>query len=433
MDKFKPRYGRIIFLASCIIFLAFAVHFVWARPDAYANFKTVSTENKLAGEKQELIQEDDEETLKFIHYPTFTQAPINQVITKYLDNLPKEAGITFVDYESQEVLDDYISLIFHYQQLDQEKNVKQSKDQYFTFHKNSGEIVGLNQILRRDYLDMVRSSFKKQANVDIKSIDSVSFSLESDAIHLYAAQKEVTLYYKDIKKYIRLRGKGIVEQPIRYRRIFKNSVIYDSTLIDKDTKTLSIDPNKPMIAMTFDDGPSNRTEEVMNLFIQHQANASFFMLGQNVEQHPEIVKAMAEQGFELCNHSWDHQSIDTDDKQLIAHEVFDTQDAIYRFTGIEPTKVRPPYGAFNNKQTKEVVENNGLGITLWNVDTLDWKSRDSGSIQSIVRQHTFDGAIILFHDLYPSTVDAIKILIPELQKQGYQLVSVSDLIKYKGH
>ncbi len=429
----KPRYGRIVFVAACIVFLAVAIHFVWARPDdAYTSFKTVSSEHKTVGEKQELFQEENEEKLRFLHYPAFSQEQMDKVVKNYIDTLPDELGITFVDYECEEVFDQYISLIFHYQLFDQQQNVKQVNHQYFTFQKESGNIVGLPDILRRDYINMIKTAFKKQANVDVKSIDGISFSIDENVIHLYASQKEVALPFNDIKKYIKLKGKGIASEPIRYQRIFKNSTIYDEKLIDKDTETLSIDPDKPMIAMTFDDGPSNLTEEVMKIFIDHKATASFFMLGQNVENYPNIVKYMAEQGFEMCNHSWDHQSIDTNDKDLITHEVFDTQDAIYGLTGIEPTRMRPPYGAFNNFETKEIVEGNGLGITLWNVDTLDWKSRNSESVKSAVRQHTFDGAIILFHDLYPSTVDAVKELVPELQSQGYQLVSVSDLIKYKG-
>lgn len=429
----KPRYGRIIFVTSCIIFLAAAFHFVWARPDTYASFKTVNNEHKTVGEQSELFQEENEEKLRFLHYPTFTQEHMDQVIKNYIDTLPDESGITFVDYDCEEILDEYISLTFHYQLLDQEQNVKQSHHQYFTFQKESGEIIELHDVLRRDYIDMITTAFKKQAKVDIPSIDNVSFYLSEDALHLYASEKEIVLPYSDIKKYIKLKGKGLAKQPIRYQRIFKNSVIYDEALVDKNTEVLSIDPNKPMIALTFDDGPCDHTNEVMQILKEHQATASFFMLGQNVKKYPETVQTMASQGFELCNHSWDHQSIDTSDRSLIAHEVFDTQDAIYELTGVEPTKVRPPYGAFNNKETKDVVEKNGLGITLWNVDTLDWKSRNSEAIKSMVRQHTFDGAIILFHDLYPSTVDAIKDLVPELQKQGYQLVSVSDLIKYKGY
>ena len=168
----------------------------------------------------------------------------------------------------------------------------------------------------------------------------------------------------------------------------------------------------------------------MKVFEEHQANASFFMLGQNIQNYPDTVKHMVENGFEICNHSWDHKSIESDDRQHIRKEVFDTQDVLYELTGHEAVYVRPPYGAWNDT-TKQVLNQNGLQVALWNVDSEDWKNRDKQITLERAKAGEFDGAMILFHDLYPTTLEAVKELVPYLQSKGYQLVTVSELFKYK--
>ena len=192
-----------------------------------------------------------------------------------------------------------------------------------------------------------------------------------------------------------------------------------------------IDKDKPMVALTFDDGPSVYTDEVMKVFEAHNATASFFMLGQNIQYYPDTVKHMVENGFEICNHSWDHKSIASDDQKFIRKEVFDTQDALYKLTGYEASYVRPPYGAWN-ETTEQVLEQNGLHVALWNVDSEDWRNRDKQITLSRAKEGVFDGAIILFHDLYPTTLEAVKELVPYLQNKGYQLVTISELFQYKG-
>lgn len=409
----KVRYGRVVFLIACLIFVFIGLIRILAKPDPYQMYKEVSNESKLVGEATELFEEISEEKAKFFHYPKFENEAMNKKILAYINSLPDENGITFVDYESKEVLEQYTTVLFHYQLLDMEQKVQKEALTSYTFVNESGEIATLSDVLRRDYVDIVKEQFQKQANITLESLEEVELSIGENALDLIADNQRISLPYGDFKSYMKIPGKGISDVNLEKKR------------------TVEVDPNKPMIAITFDDGPTPFTDDFMNVFEQYNATASFFMLGKNIANYPDSVKHMYEYGFEMCNHSWDHQNISSDDTAFIKQEIFDTQDAIYQLTGHEPTRIRPPYGAYN-ATSAQIANDNGMAITLWNVDTEDWSNRDKAISLERAKAGAWDGAIILFHDLYPSSLDTIKELIPYLQEQGYQLVTVSDLFKYKG-
>jgi len=411
--KRNIRYGRLVFAVACLLFVGFGITRILARPDPYKGLKDVGNENKTAGTKEDIIEEISDEKMRFLHYPSFDQEQADQKIAEVIKSLPDKDGITFLDYESSDVLDQYWSVTLHYQLLDMEQNLQAENYQSFTFHKDSGEEVKLEDVLRRDYVDMVKEQFKKQANITLEDLNAVTFAIKENGLELTAQNGKVTLSYADFKPYIKIPGKGIAEVHLEIKR------------------NVEIDPNKPMVALTFDDGPSPYTDEVMSVFEKYHATASFFMLGQNIQSYPDTVKHMVEYGFEICNHSLDHQSIASDDKAFIANEIYDTQDILYKMTGHEPTRIRPPYGEYNDL-TYEVANGNGVHITLWNVDTEDWSNRDKNITLERAKAGAYDGAIILFHDLYPTSLEAVKELIPYLQAEGYQLVTVSDLFQYKG-
>lgn len=409
----KLRYGRLIFVIVSFILLGFGISKIIATPDPYRELKEVSDQSKKAGEINHQFDEENEEQIRILHYPQFEVKAMNTKINEYLKSLPKENGVTFLDYESDILKDRYISVIFHYQLMDTEKNVIKEAKQCISYDTEKQKAIQIQEVFRSDYYDMLMQQFKKQANIVPKSLNDVVIAPHEESVKLYYKNAAIQLKYSDYQKYIKLSDKGENKKPLTVKR------------------KLDIDPNKPMIALTFDDGPSIYTEEVMQVFEKHNANASFFMLGQNILNYPDTVKHMVENGFEICNHSWDHKSIASDNKKHIRQEVFDTQDALYKLTGYEASYVRPPYGAWN-ETTEQILKQNGLHVALWNVDSEDWKNRDKQITLDRAKAGMFDGAIILFHDLYPTTLEAIKELVPYLKSNGYQLVTISQLFQYKG-
>ena len=188
-----------------------------------------------------------------------------------------------------------------------------------------------------------------------------------------------------------------------------------------------IDPGKPMVALTCDDGPGPRTTEILDQLKKYNAHATFFMLGKNVKSYPDAVKQMLKDGNELGNHSYDHQQLTKIDAASIAKEVNDTNENIKDICGSPATVLRPPYGAINDTVKSSV----GMPMILWNVDTLDWKTRNTQSTIDEVMRNLKDGDIILMHDIHTQTVDAALQLIPKLEEEGYQLVTVSEMAAAK--
>lgn len=190
-----------------------------------------------------------------------------------------------------------------------------------------------------------------------------------------------------------------------------------------------LDPNKPMVALTFDDGPSSIfTPEILDILKEHNSFATFFVLGTEAEQHPEILKQMINEGNEIGNHSYSHLNLTLLSDENLAFQVETPQVIIESITGQAPTLLRPTYGFFNDELVKKIP----LPLILWSIDTVDWQSRNADVINNIIIQNVKDGDIILMHDIYDSTLEAVRRIVPELINQGYQLVTVSEMADARG-
>lgn len=192
-------------------------------------------------------------------------------------------------------------------------------------------------------------------------------------------------------------------------------------------KEMDIDRDKPMVALTFDDGPGKRTGELLDALEKYDAHATFFMLGQKVSQYKDAVKKMKKIGCELGSHSFNHPNLTEMGPDAIQKQMNDTNDKLEEAVGSKATVMRPPYGAINDT----VKANVGLPMILWNIDTLDWKTRDAKKTVDTVMRQVGDGDVILMHDIHSETIDAALDLIPKLEDAGYQLVTVSELAAAK--
>ena len=200
----------------------------------------------------------------------------------------------------------------------------------------------------------------------------------------------------------------------------------DGALLSEE---LCVDPGRPMIALTFDDGPGKDTGRLLDTLEQYDARATFFMVGPRVQEYPQDLQRMLDLGCELGNHTTNHPQLTKLSPEQILKEINTTTEAIKAATnGIGPDTVRPPYGAINDT-VKRTVE---YPLIMWSVDTLDWKTRNAQSTIDIVMNQASDGDIILMHDIHKESVDAAVQLIPALVNKGYQLVTVSELAQARG-
>lgn len=197
---------------------------------------------------------------------------------------------------------------------------------------------------------------------------------------------------------------------------------------EKYDYSLGLDPEKPIIALSFDDGPSIYTGRVIAALQANHAEATFFMVGYNVREYKDTVRLVYDAGMEIGNHTTDHKKLTELSKADVKSEVFDNEDLINAVVPVGKVVVRPPYGS-HNSTVRNVVSR---PMFNWTVDSLDWKTRNADSIVAQIKQDARDGYIILMHDIYETTAEAAERIIPWLIDQGYQVTSVSKMFKARG-
>ena len=194
----------------------------------------------------------------------------------------------------------------------------------------------------------------------------------------------------------------------------------------------NIDPGRPMVALTYDDGPTRTvTPRILELLRENNARATFFMVGNRVTAHRDLVAQMVDLGCEVANHTYDHKLMDKVDPGEMTRQLEMTNQVISNACGVSPVLMRP-CGGNRSDAGMMAVGAISMPAILWSVDTLDWKTRDAQKTIQNVLDNVKDGDIILMHDLYDTTAEASETIIPELIGRGYQLVTVSELASYRG-
>lgn len=183
--------------------------------------------------------------------------------------------------------------------------------------------------------------------------------------------------------------------------------------------------DRPRAALTFDDGPhATYTPLLLDGLHKRGIHATFFLMGKNIEGKEEIVKQMQKDGHLIGNHTYDHVQLDKLPGDQACQQILKTNNEIYEITGEYPLYLRPPYGAWP--------KNLELCVTMlpvfWDVDTLDWKSKNVQSVEEIVKREVKDGSIILMHDSFPTSVEAALEIADMLTEAGYDLVTADQLL-----
>ena len=206
----------------------------------------------------------------------------------------------------------------------------------------------------------------------------------------------------------------------------KASVDPDGESKAKDTKKKSSD--RGMIALTFDDGPSDFTDALLDCLEKYNARATFFLVGKEIENFPDAVRRMEELGCEVGNHSYDHTDLTRLTKEEMQEEIGKVDALLTELIGHSATVLRPPYGNYDD--TVRLLADRPL--VLWSVDTMDWDSMNTRKTLKAALDGAHDGAVILMHDIYRTSVKAAIRIIPELIEEGYQLVTIHELAAAKG-
>ena len=186
--------------------------------------------------------------------------------------------------------------------------------------------------------------------------------------------------------------------------------------------------HRPMVALTFDDGPGRFTDKLLDCLEENNAKATFFMLGENAEKYPDVIKRLYDSGMELGNHTYDHQMLPSLSSEQVTEEIGKTNSIIENAAGVPADSLRPPGGSFN----ESVQELAGMPIIKWSLDTKDWKTKSADTTYQKVIDNVQDGSVVLMHDIHEWSIEASLRLIPELVEKGYKLVTVQELAAAKG-
>lgn len=218
---------------------------------------------------------------------------------------------------------------------------------------------------------------------------------------------------------------GVIRLLVPYEEIQPSISNYD----DEPKNSQKIDPKKPMVALTFDDGPNPvYTNLILDVLEEYDVSASFFDLGFLVESYPYVSRREAALGCEVGSHSYDHKNLSELSDDQIEQDVMDTSRVFCKVLGQEPSLFRPPYG----NRDQRIANLIPMPLILWSVDTLDWKSRNANTVMELVKDAgNLDGKVILMHSIHESSAEATKMLVPYLLEENYQLVTVSQMIELR--
>lgn len=333
-----------------------------------------------------------------IDYPVFKNNK-DVIIKRYLKDVNTK-NITNIKYEIGKS-NDYTTILFKFYNKDNLENVE-------TLIFNKNKRISLQELFD---IDKLKSTIESYENNKEKLTDA--------NINILFNDKSTTFYIRENEK---LKNLEIVNNELT--EAAKISLNLDESYHKEHT----IQKETKLVAFTFDDGPSKYTLDIANILEEYNASATFFEVGYNIKAHPEITKELSERGFEIANHTTDHSKLTKLTEAKYLSKINDNNAIFKELTGKDMPYLRPPYGSYNDK----IKASAGVPIVTWSLDTRDWESRNKDKVIEMVMNNIKEGDIILFHDLYESTRDAVKELMPLLKEQGYQAVSVGELFKSKG-
>ena len=204
------------------------------------------------------------------------------------------------------------------------------------------------------------------------------------------------------------------------------SAMQSSAVANQQPSAMQSSAVRPLqVALTFDDGPHQTcTPALLNGLKQRGVKATFFLMGENIAGKEPLVQRMQAEGHLIGNHGYRHIQMTKEEAEQACADIEQTEKLIQSITGKRPEYLRPPYGDWNEQLECRV----NLTTVLWNVDSLDWKFQNTDRIVRRVEKDVKDGDIILMHDIFPTSVEAALRIVDDLQKRGYEFVTVEELL-----
>lgn len=402
--NYKNNFLKYIIYMSCVFLVLLVV----------VNLMNVNEiKNKEDAISSSIVYNDDNNDINVI-YPRFNNDDINNIITSYIYTYVKKFRL---NSGSNKVLNikydlyyfnDYVNVVFN---IDNSLSNIKYKNILLDF-KNE-KLAYISNLYEKDYLiNEINSLINLKYSSDI--YDKIKNSNVDNHTYIINDNK-IDVYFNDIDF-------GTLSY-----------IPMVSIMGDNNSETVSKDDNldnsdKKFIAFTFDDGPGKYTSELIDTLELNNSSATFFMLGNRMKYNTDIVKKVYNSNSEIGTHTYSHKRLTSLSNDEIYNEINSSEIIFNDITGDHLKYLRPPYGSYNDH-----IKDLGYNIILWNIDPKDWLTRDSKKIYNSVLNNACDGCIVLMHDIYPETIEAVKMLIPTLNEMNYEVVSISNLIYNKNH
>jgi len=210
---------------------------------------------------------------------------------------------------------------------------------------------------------------------------------------------------------------------------YENGESVDPTAPTVPPQNRVIDPLLPMIALSFDDGPSHLLDEFLDLLEHYNVRATFSVVGNLVNTNPDALQRAVQLGNDVIGHSWNHRNLAKFTDDDVRQQIQNTSDAIEAITGVHTPLFRPPFGEVSDTM-RRISEELGFAMVNWNIDAEDWKYMDVDAIYYTVLEQAHSGSIIMSHEIFPTTLEAYRRIIPELLTRGFQIISVTELLRH---
>ena len=366
-----------------------------------------------------------------INYLNIGNESVDKAVADYIDlkntefltkaELEENKGNSlFVDFACYRAAENLIGVVVKTEQKTKDGALLSTDYKTFNFNLNSGKEI-TTELLSTKLRNKMSRHLNKYSedklggemifDLNSKEISTAVLSENGLLVHINNFKNKVNIPYQDVARQI----SSDLRENLSITTI-NGQVIRD------------VDPTKPMVALTFDDGPSAKyTDKILDILEDYDSVATFFEVAANLKYAPDALRRAEQIGCEIGSHTTTHANLSKLDADGIRAELSKTNAEFERVLGHKPTLLRPPYGACN-ATVKQTCDQYLIG---WSVDTLDWQSRNADKIINIVKsEKSLNGDVILMHSLYESTVQATEKLVPWLISEGYQLVTVSELIEY---
>lgn len=349
---------------------------------------------------QLIKQQDSNKTVHYhIHFETYTYLGENQYIrndkTFHYDSKNKK-NLLIADYlDSSKALEKLSILSYYY----------------------------MMQYMEENLLDLDESLIKQVTTMEIDNYEH--FFFKNEGLELLFPLYKISAEHDEVIKII-IPAKEINQLLKKQYRIRENEPEKEQIVSEK--RDISKYKDKKLIAFTFDDGPSEvTTNQLLDGLKQHDAKVTFFVLGNRVEENQTILKRAYQEGHEIGSHTYNHRNLLLLNDYARIQEIKETNQVIENIIGVKPTLLRPPYGNIN----EEIKKISNMHIIEWGIDTLDWKTKDKELIAEKIVDNAYDGAIVLLHDIYESSVEGALLAIERLEQEGYAFVTISEMAQLK--